>query len=156
MAKTTIATVKREKTGPALLGPGLHLVTLDLGAAGEARVRTLDGRCLSAFVSEDVAPELVAECRRGSRPMIACDTPRGPTIVGALQTQPSITREPDGTLVLEGKRVRIAAKDRVLIEAGEAAQVSLEASGKARIVGDRMVIDVSSNVRVLSALVELP
>src|SRR5262245_42380790 len=144
MAKARMGMEKRGRTAPASLGPGLHLVTLDLGAAGETRVHTLDGRRMAAVVSEDVAPELVAECRRASRPMIASDTPRGPTIVGALQTQPSLLREPDGTVVLEGKRVRIAAEDRVLIEAGEAAHVSLEAPGKARIAGDRMVIDVSS------------
>lgn len=147
---------KRTKAEASALGPGLHLVTLDLGRAGETRVRTLDGRILRAAISEDVAPDLVAECRRSSRPMIACDTSRGPTIMGALQTQPSLVREPDGTVVLTGKRVRIAAEDRVLIEAGDAANVVLEAPGKARMVGDRLVIDMSSNVRVLSALVELP
>jgi hypothetical protein len=88
--------------------------------------------------------------------MIACDTERGVTIVGALQTAPSVEREPDGTLVLSGTRVRILAEKGVSVEAGAAASMALESTGKARLAGDRMVIDMSSNVRVLSALVELP
>lgn len=156
MATTKSTGARRSKAAAAALGPGLHLVTLDLGSAGETRVRTLDGRRLRAVVSDDVDADLLAECRRAARPMIACDTPRGPTIVGALQTQPSITRDPDGTVVLSGKRVRIAADERVLIEAGDSAHLALEAPGKARLTGDRLVLDMSSNVRVLSALVELP
>ena len=36
------------------------------------------------------------------------------------------------------------------------ASMQLDANGKARLTGDRMVIDMSANVRVLSALVQLP
>ncbi|HSN99769.1 MAG TPA: hypothetical protein VLS89_15845 [Candidatus Nanopelagicales bacterium] len=156
MAKGKTTLSKRPEPTPERLGPGLHLVHLDLGAAGATAVRTLDGRRLAAFVADEVDPALIAECRRAGRPMIACDAERGPTIVGALQTAPSVQRERDGTLVLSGKRVRVVAEQGVTLEAGAAAAMSLEASGKARVVGDRMVIDMSSNVRVLSALVELP
>lgn len=146
----------RRKAEPAVLGPGLHLVTVELGAEGVASARTLDGRRLPAVVADEVDPGLVAECRRAGRPMIACDTRRGPTIVGALQTAPSVQREPDGTVVLEGPAVRIRAERALILEAGEGAFMALEGTGKARLAGDRMVIDMSSNVRVLSALVELP
>ncbi|XXT15158.1 hypothetical protein WME94_33400 [Sorangium sp. So ce429] len=156
MAKAKATLAKRPKDAAARLGPGLHLVQLDLGAADALAVRALDGRRFAAAVADGVDPRLVAECRRGGRAMIACDTARGVTIVGALQTAPSVQREPDGTLVLEGTRVRIVAETGVTVEAGAAASMALESTGKARIVGDRMVLDMSSNVRVLSALVELP
>jgi hypothetical protein len=152
--KTTLA--KKPKPAGERLGPGLHLVHLDLGATDAPTVRTLDGKRLAAVVAEGVDTRLLAECRRTGRAMIACDTERGVTIVGALQTAPSVEREPDGTLVLEGTRVRIVAEKGVSVEAGAGASMALESTGKARLVGDRMVLDMSSNVRVLSALVELP
>lgn len=152
--KTTVA--RRPRIAIERLGPGLHWVHLDLGAAGSPIVRTLDGRRLAAVVEGGVDPRLLAECRRAGRAMIACDTERGVTIVGALQTAPSVEREPDGTLLLEGTRVRIVAEKGASIEAGAGASIALESTGRARLVGDRMVIDMSSNVRVLSAHVELP
>lgn len=156
MTKAKQVGAKRPKRAVEGLGPGLHLVHVDLGTRNATMVRTLDGRRLSAIVADEVHPLLVVECRRAGRMMIACDTQHGPTIVGALQTAPAVAHEPDGTLVLEGKRVRIVADDGVTLEAGTRSQMALLPNGKARLVGDRMVIDMSSNVRVLSALVELP
>ncbi|HZF52558.1 MAG TPA: hypothetical protein VE093_28080 [Polyangiaceae bacterium] len=156
MAKGKTGVAKKSKSAAPRLGPGLHLVHLDLGAADAPTVRTLDGRRIGAVVADGVDPGLLAECRRAGRTMIACDTERGVTIVGALQTAPSVEREPDGTLILEGTRVRIVAERGVSVEAGTGASMALESTGKARIAGDRMVLDMSSNVRVLSALVELP
>jgi hypothetical protein len=156
MAKSKSALRRRAKQEPERLGPGLHLVHIDLGTATTTSVLTADNRRLPAAVADQVDPRLVAECRRAGRPMIACDTAAGPTIVGALQTAPSVQPGPDGALVLQGTRVRIVGEEGVTVEAGTAASMALEATGKARIVGDRLVLDVSSNVRVLSALVELP
>jgi N-acetylmuramic acid 6-phosphate (MurNAc-6-P) etherase len=87
--------------------------------------------------------------------VILADTPRGPTIVGALQTARAVSVEPDGTVALEGKAIRIRADKAISLETGASA-VRLEESGRVRAEGHRMVIDMSSNVRVLSALVELP
>ncbi|WP_437840097.1 hypothetical protein [Sorangium sp. So ce1153] len=156
MAKGKSTVARKPKQAVERLGPGLHLVHLDLGTPDATTVRTLDGRRLTAVLADEVDPRLLVECRRAGRPVIACDTARGPTVVGALQTAPSVQHEPDGTLVLEGKRVRIVAEKGVTVEAGTAASMALESTGKARLVGDRMVIDMSANVRVLSALVELP
>lgn len=156
MAKGKSTVARTPKQAAERLGPGLHLVHLDLGTPDATTVRTLDGRRLTAVLADEVDPRLLVECRRAGRPVIACDTDRGPTVVGALQTAPSVQHEPDGTLVLEGKRVRIVAEKGVTVEAGTAASMALESTGKARLVGDRMVIDMSANVRVLSALVELP
>lgn len=147
---------KTPRNDAATLGVGLHLVHVDLGAERATAVRTLDGRRLTALFHEDVDPALVEECRRTGRLMIACDTERGPTLMGALQTRKTIEQAPDGTLVLAAKTVRISAEESVTLEAGQAASVALASTGKARMTGDRMVIDMSANVRVLSALVELP
>jgi hypothetical protein len=145
------------ETRTALLGPGLHLVHVHLGAGGDATmVRALDGRQLAAVIADEVDPGLVEECRRKGRMMLACDTRRGPTLVGALQTARSIEHEPDGSLVISAKSVRIASEEGITLEAGASASMALESTGKARLTGDRMVIDMSANVRVLSALVQLP
>jgi hypothetical protein len=138
------------------LGPGLHLVHVDLGSGQATTVRTLNGRRLTAAIADDVDTDLVDECRRKGRLMLACDTSRGPTLMGALQTRRTIEHEPDGSLVIAAKRVRIAADEGVSLEAGQSASMTLSANGKARMTGDRMVIDMSANVRVLSALVQLP
>jgi len=138
------------------LGPGLHLVHVDLGTGQATTVRTLDGRRLTAAIADDVDTALVDECRRKGRTMLACDTSRGPTLMGALQTHRTIEHEPDGSLVIAAKSVRIAADEGVSLEAGTSASMALSANGKARMTGDRMVIDMSANVRVLSALVQLP
>jgi hypothetical protein len=186
MSKSRLPAQKIRKQAAPRLGPGLHLVHVDLGvelgatgrderavshdgaASGPipqgprprignaTMVRTLDGRRLTAAIADDVDVGLVDECRRRSRTMIAVDTSRGPTIVGALQTQRTIEHEADGTLVLSGKSVRVVAEQAISIEAGTATSVALESTGKARMTGDRMVIDMSANVRVLSALVQLP
>jgi hypothetical protein len=156
MGKAKTTEVRRMKPEAERLGPGLHLVHLDLGAADSLVVRTLEGKRLTAVVDEGVDAGLLSECRRKGRRMIACDTERGVMIVGALQTAPSMEREADGTLVLEGTRVRIVAEEGLSVEAGAGASMALEATGKARLAGDRLVLDMSANVRVLSALVELP
>jgi len=156
MAKAKRTFAREPRARAERLGPGLHLVYLDLGPADAPVVRTLDGRRIAASIGDGVDPRLIAECRRTGRMMIVCEMERGVTIVGALQTAPSVEREPDGTLLLEGTRVRIVAEKGVTVEAGANASMALESTGKARMVGDRMVIDMSSNVRVLSALVELP
>jgi len=154
MPKTTL--IKKTKPGTEQLGPGLHLVHLDLSSDDSIMVRTIDGQRIVAVLGDGVDLRLVDECRRAGRPMIACDMERGVTVMGALQTTPTVEREPDGTLVLEGTRVRIVAEKGVTMEAGTNASLALEATGKTRMVGDRLVLDMSSNVRVLSALVELP
>ncbi|MBK8259647.1 MAG: hypothetical protein IPK82_44195 [Polyangiaceae bacterium] len=147
---------KTPKKQSARLGPGLHLVFVDLGTHETVSVRTLDGKRLTATFHDHLDRALVDECMRSSRMMIACDTAHGPMLMGALQTRKTIEHEPDGSLVLSAKSVRITADEQVSLEAGHTSQVTLQSNGKARLTGDRMVIDMSANVRVLSALVELP
>ena len=157
MPRTKSAATKQRPSPRAEgLGPGLHLVHVDLGSGQATTVRTLDGRRLAAALGDDLDAALVDECRRTGRMMIACDTSRGPTLMGALQTRKAVEHDPDGNLVIAAKSVRIAAEEGVSLEAGASASLALSSAGKARMTGDRMVIDMSANVRVLSALVELP
>jgi hypothetical protein len=145
---------RKPKTNRAL-GPGLHALHIDLFADGECRVRTLTGERMRAVVGDAVDPALVEECLRFGRMVIGADTERGPTVIGALQTTRSLSHEPDGTVVLEAKEIRLRARERVRVEAG-ASSLSLQKAGRSNLRGERLVIDMSSNVRVLSALVELP
>lgn len=156
MPRTRPAERQDRKNAPRKLGAGLHLVHVDLGAADSTTVRTQDGRRLSAVLVDGLEPGLVDECRRKGRMMLACDTSRGPTLVGALQTSRTIEHDADGSLTLSAKSVRVVAEQGISMEAGTNASMQLDANGKARLTGDRMVIDMSANVRVLSALVQLP
>jgi hypothetical protein len=150
--------------GPALLGPGLHGATLEMSlqpAPGARRaergwrVRTLLGERLTAIAADSVEPALLDECLRSGRWVLLADTDRGPTILGALQTSRGVEMDADGTAVLRARTVRISAEKALTVEAGSTS-IRLDESGAARAQGDRMVIDMGSHVRVLSALVELP
>jgi hypothetical protein len=159
MAKIKTATpatpARRTAKEPEPLGPGLHPGVLEMRSGASFRVRLMDDSRRRAVLGDGVDPALADECLRTGRLVILCDTKRGVTLLGALQTAPSIARGPDGSLCLEGKTIRIRAEKAVVIEAGPVS-LSLEQGGTVRAEGDRMVIDMGSIVRVLSALVELP
>lgn len=156
MAKAKVGTRKREAAArPEALGAGLHAGTIELRSGASYRVRTTAGTQIRAVLGDGIDPELAVECLRASRLVILCDTERGPTILGALQTTRSMVHEPDGTLTIEAKAIHLRAEKGIRIEAGQAS-ITLDEAGAMRTEGERLVIDMSSNVRVLSALVELP
>ena len=156
MAKTKSAAIERKTVRAAQpLGPGLHPAVIELRSGAAFRVRLMDDARRKAVLADGVDPRLVDECLRTGRLVILCDTKRGVTILGALQTAPSLAREADGTLTLEARTIRLRAEKNVVIEAGPSS-LTLDRSGSVRAEGERMVIDMGSNVRVLSALVELP
>jgi hypothetical protein len=143
------------------LGAGLHgghveLETTRAGSAGRFRVRLCDGRLVSAVADAGVDPELLRECMRSRRMVILVDAPRSPRIVGALETQrPVFTRERGDSVTVSARELRFAAEERLRLEAGPVA-VTAEDSGKMRLEGDRLVIDMAALVKVLSMKVELP
>lgn len=139
----------------ALLGPGLHLGTIELLTANHFGVRLLDGRRVTASLSSRVHLALVQECLREQRPMMLVDTSLGPEIVGALQVAPSIAPDIDGNLTIQAKAIRLEAAESLRFEAGKS-ELRLNKDGRARIKAERAVFDVSSNLRIYSALVELP
>jgi hypothetical protein len=155
MMKTTSKTSTRKKTRGAVLGSGIHPAIIELHAPPSFRVRILSGPSAMAVLGDGVDPVLAMDCLRDGRTVMVADTSRGPTILGALQTTRGLERTPDGTLVVEAKRIRLRAKEAVVIET-ENASLRIRADGTVETEGEKMVIDMSSNLRVLSALVELP
>jgi hypothetical protein len=161
MAKPRTALAKRAaKKEPAprtleALGPGLHAAYIELRAGGRYRARLPSGVRVAAVLGDGVEPALAEECLRAGRMVILCDTERGPTLIGALQTSRSVVREADGALSIAARTIRLKADQALVVEAGPVA-LRLEQSGLMRAEGEKMIIDMGSNVRVLSALVELP
>jgi hypothetical protein len=155
VAKTKTAASKRSAPRPARLGPGLHAVTIELRTDEVYRVHSLDGARVAARLGDDVDAALAEECLRTGRPVIAADTERGATILGALQTRLPFERGEDGQLAVRAKDLRFVAERSLSIEAGGFA-LRVDKAGAARLEGDRLVIDMSEIVRVLAARVELP
>jgi hypothetical protein len=145
----------RKKEQPLALGPGIHPGTIEMHVDGCYRVRLLEGTRLTALLGDGVDVALAEECLRDGRTVMLAQTSRGATILGALQTTRSLEVSPDGTLLLQARRIRLRAKEAVVVEAGDAS-VRVQADGTVRTEGETMLIDMTSNVRVLSALVELP
>jgi hypothetical protein len=137
------------------LGPGLHAARLELATERGFRVRTLTGERFAAECDDSVERELIEQCMRSNQFVILTDTDQGPLIVGALQTQRALHREPDGTLRIEAKKLELNAEESLRLQSS-ASSLELKATGKVRINGHRLLVDVDTNVRVLSALVELP
>lgn len=155
---TTLKPVRHDETGALAtgeLGPGLHAGQVEMAAGATFRVRTMSGLRLSAKLADGVETSLVEQCMRTGQLVIMTDSERGPLIAGALQTQQTIQREPDGTLLIESRRIELRAEESVELRTQSSA-VKLRADGNVRINGHRMLIDVDTKVRVLSALVELP
>jgi hypothetical protein len=160
MAKSRTSTKRAPRKTPApraleALGPGLHAGFIEMSLDGTYGVRLASGARGTAVLGDGVEPELAEECKRDSRLVVLCDTERGPTIVGALQTARSVVRTADGALSISARTIRLQAEERLQIEAGRVA-LRVDKGGEMRAQGDKMVIDMGSNVRVLSALVELP
>jgi hypothetical protein len=147
-----------EEAKGAALGPGLHPATVEARKDGVEiafRVRLLDGRRLSVPVSEHVERELVEECMRLGRPVVLCEGERGPAIMGALQTSRAVALDVDGALDVTAKDIKLRAEGTLSIESGPVT-LRVDQRGVLRLEGDRMVIDMGSLVRLLSARVELP
>jgi hypothetical protein len=151
----TKSKVTKKQSSPAALGPGIHPGVIEMLVGPSFRIRLLSGPRISAVLGDEVDAVLAEQCLRDGRTVMLAETSRGPTILGALQTTRSLERLPDGTLALEAKKIRLRAKEGVTIEAGESS-LRVRADGTVQTEGERMLIDMSSNVRVLSALVELP
>lgn len=139
----------------AVLGPGLHGAVIELKTDRSFQIRTASGERVAAVLGDGVAPALADECLRTARLVIVMDSPRGPTIMGALQTSVPLARDEDGIVSVEARELRMHIERSVLIEVGQSS-ISADSSGAVRIEGDRMVIDMGALLRVLSAKVELP
>ncbi|MEO7330716.1 MAG: hypothetical protein ABI193_19225 [Minicystis sp.] len=148
--KTVIA-----KEHEARLGPGLHPAKVELFADTVARARLASGEVVRARVAPEVEPAFVEECLRLGRTVLLADSEQGPAIIGALQTSRALGPSADGTLLLDADVVRLRAASLATIEVGASA-LRFEPTGLVRMEGNKLVVDVSSLVRFLSARVELP
>ncbi|MFO0759561.1 MAG: hypothetical protein U0359_23920 [Byssovorax sp.] len=153
--KTTAKKSPARRAAPAPLAPGLHAGTIELRAEGTYGVRLLDGSFVSATLDDDVAPDFARECLRRGRRVIVTQGREGPVVLGALQTERSLTREEDGSLSVTAKKIRLKAEQSIVFETGQAA-LRLSPEGMLKLEGDKMVIDVGGLVRFLSARVEFP
>ncbi|EYF08510.1 hypothetical protein [Chondromyces apiculatus] len=156
MTKTaTLARRERERERAATLGPGVHLATVEMRAGDTYRIRTTAGARLAAVLADGVEPALIDDCLRHGRMILACDTERGPTIVGAVQTTRSVGVDEDGALAFAAKSIRLKAEQTLRIEAGPIA-ITVDKAGVLRLQGDKMTIDMGTLIRLVSTRVELP
>jgi hypothetical protein len=136
------------------LGPGLHAGTVELEAGGSYRVRLASGGHVRACLDVGLAPEFVDACMKTGRKVLLEDSDRGPRILGAIEA-PQMPPSGEAHVAVEGGTIRLRAKDAIAIEVGKST-LRLDKTGALRIEGRKMVLDVASLVRFLSARVELP
>lgn len=137
------------------LGAGLHAGVIELRSGGAFQVRLPAGGRCKATLDDEVDPALAEECLRSGRRVVLCDGERGPVIVGALQTSAPVVKTADGAVTIEGRELRLKAKERVVIDTG-ATSLRMAENGAVRFEGEKMVIDMPALVRILAASVELP
>lgn len=156
MAKRNVAQKKKAPDAQVeALSPGLHAGSIELRSTDSFRVRLLDGTVIAATLDDGVDPELARECQRRGLRVIVTASARGPLILGALQTTPSIALDEGGTLAISAKKIRLKAEQSLVLESGEAS-LRLQPDGVFKLEGDKMVVDVAGLVRFLSARVEFP
>lgn len=147
---------KRREMASEALGIGLHGGYVELESGGTFRVRLGDGRRFSARPGAGVDAGLVRDCLRTRRMVIVVDSPRGPRIMGALQTEaPIAQRDQSDSVTVRARELRLVADEKLHIEAGPV-RIAADASGKLRLEGDKLVIDMAALVKLLSTSVELP
>jgi hypothetical protein len=155
MAQILESTFHDAEPSSAVLTPGLHAAHVEMASDRSFRVRALGGQRMLAHLGDGVERALVEQCMRTGQLVIMTATESDVLILGALQTQQTFHREPDGTLRIESKRVEVLAEEELRLKTG-ASTLKLTQDGRVRIHGHRMLLDVTTNVRILSALVELP
>jgi hypothetical protein len=149
------APLSRRLTVKKALGPGIHPGVVELEAGGSYRVALLAGGHVRARVDKGLSKKFVDECMRTGAKMLLHDTPRGPEILGALHAPRELAEGEHDDVDLRGKTVRVRATDEIVLEVGKTA-LRLDKSGAARLDGRKLVLDIASLIRMLSARVELP
>jgi hypothetical protein len=114
-------------------------------------VHTFAGERTEARLARDVDEALAEECLREQRTVLVTQGEDGvPVILGALQTSGS------GAAARScGKRIEIEAEEGLVLRVGKAALV-MEKDGTVKLVGQKMSMNLTEVVRVLSTRCELP
>jgi hypothetical protein len=155
MSKRASAPVSRRTLVKKALGPGMHAGVVELEASGSYRVALVSGGHVRAHLEAGLSRRFVESCMRTGQKVLLADTPRGPEIMGALTAPREQPGDEEESLDLRGKTIRLRATDAVHIEVGKSS-FKLDKDGAARLEGRRLVMDVASLIRFLSARVELP
>jgi hypothetical protein len=140
------------------LQPGLHGGFVDAHDArdGSLRVTLMDGRRTRAALASHVHPDLVTQCIT-QRSMVLLSDGDPPCVVGALQTAPSPVVESGGAVSIAADRIHLRANQELRLEAGvNTVLIEMGDDGKVRLRCERGIFDVAANLRIYSALVELP
>jgi hypothetical protein len=137
------------------LGPGIHPGVVELEANGSYRVALLAGGHVRARLDKGLAKGFVDECMRTGAKMLLHDTPRGPEILGALHAPRELSPGQQDEVELRGKTVRVRAAEEIVLQVGKTT-LRLDKTGAARFEGRKLVLDIASLIRMLSARVELP
>lgn len=155
MSKHGAAPASRRAAVKKTLGPGMHAGVVELLSDGTYRVALVSGGHVRAHLEAGLSRAFVETCMRTGQKVLLADSPRGPEIMGALHAPRELPGGEEETLDLRGKTIRLRATDAVHIEVGQSS-FKLEKNGAARLEGRRLVMDVGSLIRLLSARVELP
>lgn len=154
--KTKVQSIgSKRRSAPARLAEGLHAAKIELKGEGRFHVRTLDGARHVALLGDDFEPALADECLRTGKAVIICNTERGPVILGALQTSRAFERDASGVARFDADEIRLRAARAIVLQSGSVS-LRLDQRGVVRVEGKKMVIDMSSLLHVLAAMVELP
>lgn len=156
-APARTASPARDEAAPdAALPAGIHSARIELREGASFRVRITGGPVLAARLAEGMDEAFAEECLRERRVVLVSGALDGSArIVGALQTQSTVSRDGQDALHVAGRRIRFDAKDDIEFRVGKTT-LRLDAEGTVRLVGQKMTMDVATVVRILSALVELP
>jgi hypothetical protein len=154
----TVAEAQGSELPAVRLPPGLHAAFVDSRDARDdsLRVTLLDGRRSRARLAPHVQRALLDQCL-AHRLMVLLSDGDVPVVVGALQTAPLPFVDRDGTLTIEARRLRLRAHEELRLEAGaNTVLIEMDDEGRVKLRCERAVFDVASNLRIYSALVELP
>jgi hypothetical protein len=138
------------------LGPGIHAATLDK-ALDDSRYQALllSGEHCVVVLGKGVSPALAAECMARQRTVFIADLHGSPTLLGALQTTPTIPAEPSERLQLKAQTIDLDAAQGITLRTGDTV-LRLDPNGTLRIQGEAMTMSLADVLRVLSRNVELP
>jgi hypothetical protein len=156
--ETAAPAVEEAELPTVRLGPGLHggFVEARDAREGALRISLMDGRATRAILAPHVHPDLVPQCM-SLRTMVLLADGHPPVVVGALQTAPAPIVDRDGALTIAAERIHLRANQELRLETGEnSVLIEMGADGKVRLRCERGVFDVAANLRIHSALVELP
>jgi hypothetical protein len=137
------------------LGPGIHPGVVELEANGSYRVALLAGGHVRARLDKGLSKKFVDACMKTGTRILLHDTARGPEILGALHAPRELSEGEEDAVELSGKTVRLRAAEEIVLSVGKTT-LRLDKTGAARFEGRKLVLDIASLIRMLSARVELP